>query len=167
MSSRKSSRYQNSRPAQGTANDGLESTLRPKHADKFLRKTPGWLSKLWSLFWVPIIIRQLIFRVPKKDHNFDNHPPACLRTPQTLHKSAGKRLEKFSNLPSNYEAFHCHKTLPHMKDLPPIQRIQPIQISLTFSSPILCPRRCVVQLDVFLAGATRFLKIFFNFCYLE
>ena len=25
--------------------------------------------------WVPIIIRHLIFRVPKKrDHNFDNHP---------------------------------------------------------------------------------------------
>ena len=26
-------------------------------------------------FWVPIIVRHLIFRVPKKrDHNFDNHP---------------------------------------------------------------------------------------------
>ena len=26
-------------------------------------------------FWVPIIIRHLLFRVPKqRDHNFDNHP---------------------------------------------------------------------------------------------
>ena len=25
-------------------------------------------------FWVLIIIRHLIFRVPKRDHNFDNHP---------------------------------------------------------------------------------------------
>ena len=24
-------------------------------------------------FWGPIIIRQLLFRVPKRDHNFDNH----------------------------------------------------------------------------------------------
>ena len=26
----------------------------------------GWLSKLWSLFGVPIILRHLLFRVPKK-----------------------------------------------------------------------------------------------------
>ena len=25
-------------------------------------------------FWVLIIMRHLIFRVPKRDHNFDNHP---------------------------------------------------------------------------------------------
>ena len=25
-------------------------------------------------FWMPIIIRHLIFRVPKRDHNFGNHP---------------------------------------------------------------------------------------------
>ena len=25
-------------------------------------------------FWIPIIIRHLVFRVPKRDHNFDNHP---------------------------------------------------------------------------------------------
>ena len=25
-------------------------------------------------FWIPIIIRHLIFRVPKKDHNFDKRP---------------------------------------------------------------------------------------------
>ena len=24
--------------------------------------------------WIPIIIRHLLFRVPKKGHNFDNHP---------------------------------------------------------------------------------------------
>ena len=26
------------------------------------------------LFWIPIIMRHLIFRVPKRDHSFDNHP---------------------------------------------------------------------------------------------
>ena len=25
-------------------------------------------------FWVPSIVRPQIFRVPKRDHNFDNHP---------------------------------------------------------------------------------------------
>ena len=30
--------------------------------------------KIMVLFWIPIIIRHLIFRVPKRDHNFDNHP---------------------------------------------------------------------------------------------
>ena len=25
-------------------------------------------------FWIPIIIRHLIFRDPKRDHNVDNHP---------------------------------------------------------------------------------------------
>ena len=25
-------------------------------------------------FWVPTIIRHLLFRLPKKRHNFDNHP---------------------------------------------------------------------------------------------
>ena len=25
-------------------------------------------------FWFPVIIRHLIFRAPKRDHNFDNHP---------------------------------------------------------------------------------------------
>ena len=31
--------------------------------------------KIMVPFWIPIIIRHLIFRVPKKiDHNFDNHP---------------------------------------------------------------------------------------------
>ena len=25
-------------------------------------------------FWIPIIKRPQIFRVPKRDHNFDNHP---------------------------------------------------------------------------------------------
>ena len=24
--------------------------------------------------WIPSIIRHLIFRVPKRDHNIDNHP---------------------------------------------------------------------------------------------
>ena len=26
----------------------------------------GWLSKLWSLFWIPVIVRHLILRVPEK-----------------------------------------------------------------------------------------------------
>ena len=34
----------------------------------------GWLPKLWSLFGIPVLIRHLIFRVPRRGHNFDNHP---------------------------------------------------------------------------------------------
>ena len=30
--------------------------------------------KIMVPFWVPNIVRHLIFRVPKRDHNFDNHP---------------------------------------------------------------------------------------------
>ena len=30
--------------------------------------------KIMVPFWVPILIRGLIFRVPKRDHNFDIHP---------------------------------------------------------------------------------------------
>ena len=30
--------------------------------------------KIMVPFWVPNIVRHLIFRVPKWDHNFDNHP---------------------------------------------------------------------------------------------
>ena len=35
--------------------------------------------KIMVPFWVPIIVRHLIFRVPKRDHNFDNHPDPFLR----------------------------------------------------------------------------------------
>ena len=30
--------------------------------------------KMMVPFWIPIIIRHLIFRVPKRDHKIDNHP---------------------------------------------------------------------------------------------
>ena len=30
--------------------------------------------KMMVPFWIPIVIRHLIFRGPKRDHNFDNHP---------------------------------------------------------------------------------------------
>ena len=30
--------------------------------------------KIMGPFWIPVIIRHLIFRVPKRDHNLDNHP---------------------------------------------------------------------------------------------
>ena len=39
--------------------------------------TRGWLSKLWS-FLDPIILRHLIFRVPKKGPQF-RQPPTCFR----------------------------------------------------------------------------------------
>ena len=36
---------------------------------------PRWVVvKIMVPFGVPILIRHLIFRVPKRDHNFDNHP---------------------------------------------------------------------------------------------
>ena len=31
-------------------------------------------SQNYGAFWIPSIIRHLIFRVPQRDHNFDNHP---------------------------------------------------------------------------------------------
>ena len=34
----------------------------------------GWLSKLWSLFWVLVKIRHLFLGYPKRDPNFDNYP---------------------------------------------------------------------------------------------
>ena len=59
----------------------------PKRQSKsrdFLKPSPSgfmgsyiiWVVvKIMVPFWVPIIIRHLIFRVPKKkDHNSDNHP---------------------------------------------------------------------------------------------
>ena len=32
------------------------------------------VAKIMVPFWIPIIIRHLILRVPKKDHHFGNHP---------------------------------------------------------------------------------------------
>ena len=44
----------------------------------------GWLAKSWPVFWIPILIRHVIFRVPRK-HKFDNHPHiALLRVLLTL-----------------------------------------------------------------------------------
>ena len=34
----------------------------------------GWLSKTIFPFWVLSIVRHLVFRGPKRDHNFGNHP---------------------------------------------------------------------------------------------
>ena len=34
----------------------------------------GVVVKIMVPFWVPSIIRHLLFRVPKRDPNFDNHP---------------------------------------------------------------------------------------------
>ena len=46
---------------------GLQSLSRP--ATK-----PMWVVvKIMVPFWIAIIIRRLIFRVPKRDHNFDSH----------------------------------------------------------------------------------------------
>ena len=40
---------------------------------------PIWVVvKIMVSFWVPIIIRHLLFRVPKRDLNFDNHPSGSL-----------------------------------------------------------------------------------------
>ena len=38
----------------------------------------GWLSKLWSLFWVLSSIRHLVLGDPKGDPNFDNSPYVSL-----------------------------------------------------------------------------------------
>ena len=31
----------------------------------------------YGRFWVPNIVQHLIFRVPKRGHNFDDHPYRC------------------------------------------------------------------------------------------
>ena len=36
------------------------------HGSSYHEKKYGWLSKFWSFFGVPITIRHIIFRVPKK-----------------------------------------------------------------------------------------------------
>ena len=37
----------------------------------------GCCQNYGSPFWIPVIIWHLIFRIPKKVHNFDNHPYVC------------------------------------------------------------------------------------------
>ena len=37
--------------------------------------------KIMVPFWIPIIVRPLIFRVPKRGHNFDNHPDNPILNP--------------------------------------------------------------------------------------
>ena len=49
-------------------------------------------------FWIPTIIPHRIFRVPKKDHNFDNHPyvPINLETVNPVLASRAALLEGVS-----------------------------------------------------------------------
>ena len=63
---------------QGLEVRAVKSRLEQEDSEEFqLSMLPGWLSKLWSLFGIPITLRHLKFRAPKKrDHNFDNHPHA-------------------------------------------------------------------------------------------
>ena len=39
-------------------------------------------------FWVPNIVRHLLFRVPKRDPNFDNHPHDLQPRPETANPEA-------------------------------------------------------------------------------
>ena len=42
--------------------------------------TTTWvIVKIMVPFWIPMIMRHLVFRVPKKGHNFDNRPPIQLK----------------------------------------------------------------------------------------
>ena len=46
-------------------------------------------------FWLPIIVPHLIFRVPKTDHKFDNHPCAPNHSQNDCRfPSAASRLER-------------------------------------------------------------------------
>ena len=58
----------------------------------------GRLSKLWSL---SIIIRHLMSRVPKKDHNFDNHPYLGGGQFKVELEPQGKVSEKLSQPPKS------------------------------------------------------------------
>ena len=47
-------------------------------AANYVQRTCMWVVvKIMVPSWIPTIMRHLIFRVPKKSHNFDNHP--CVR----------------------------------------------------------------------------------------
>ena len=52
-------------------------------------------------FLVPIIIRHLMFRVPKKDHNFDNHPYLGGGQFKVELEPQGKVSEKLSQPPKS------------------------------------------------------------------
>ena len=59
----------------------------------------GWLVKIMVPFWIPSIVRHLIFRVPKRDHNFDNHPHAR-DPPKTAHSAQASSTLTCKFLPS-------------------------------------------------------------------
>ena len=41
-------------------------------------ETPIWVVvKMMVPFWIPIIIRHLVFGYPRRDHNLDNHAFMC------------------------------------------------------------------------------------------
>ena len=48
---------------------------------------PGWLSKLGSLFGHPKYELPYYIRDPKRDHNFDNHPPISGIMPRRVKKA--------------------------------------------------------------------------------
>ena len=44
------------------------------YAQRILSIYMGGCQNCCSFSWIPIKIRHLIFRVPKRGHNFDSHP---------------------------------------------------------------------------------------------
>ena len=68
------------------------------------RSSYGWLSKLWSLFWVPNITRHLIFRVPKKG--------GIILTTTHMFWSSGRRSD-YIRVPSFQSLLH-HTSHTHI-----------------------------------------------------
>ena len=51
-------------------------TLNPEQPLSNPNATPIWVVvKIMVRFWIPILIRHLVLRVPKEDHDFDNLNP--------------------------------------------------------------------------------------------
>ena len=47
----------------------------PKIRGPFFSETLIWVAvNIMVLFWILSIVRHTVFRDPKRDHNFDNHP---------------------------------------------------------------------------------------------
>ena len=75
-------------------NWGLQvEVLQPRPNDRSLRSRFGCICvivKIMVPFWVLKTIRHLVFRGPKRDHHFDNHPYVCGLWSRCIGKGAGQ-----------------------------------------------------------------------------
>ena len=75
-------------------------------------------------FWIPTIIRHLIFRVPKRDHNFDNHLYVSGHSPHAMFRFSPGLLPGFvEERPTEYRTVASERSpdykckLQHLADM--------------------------------------------------